>query len=446
MKTFRETLVKLQRMNSYPTRIVAASLVLSSSACTAYSDESASADPQDVAVVQMEFKPSGLTTVLAGQTPQRIALAPTRLETIIKQPENLIAPRYGILPFGVSDEKDAASRPLHVLVDDQPDGPVLLIDFNRNGDMTDDVKPEWAKTVRDSGAGRQMTILSGSADLELAPGGKRGRISMYRFERDPRRPVESADHLFYYRDYFTQGKLTIGDRSFATVLVDDLTRGDFRGAKSPGSSGVRLFVDVNADNRFDLRTEGFDIARPFNIAGTSYEVAKLTPTGEQFNIVKSSRRVAELGKPIDHSLGKAITPFESVRMDGKTVRFPDDYAGKIVLVDFWATWCGPCMKEMPHLVRAYDSFHDKGLEILGVTLDSAKSTAAIEPVMSRNKMTWPQVNDLSIGELYQVASIPKAYLVDGSTGKIIATGDSLRGEILLTTIGKAIAERAASRN
>jgi thiol-disulfide isomerase/thioredoxin len=331
-----------------------------------------------------------------------------------------------------------------VLIDDRPEEPLLFIDFNRNGDLTDDPKPEWGKVTRDSGAGRQITMLSGGADLELTPGGPRGRVALYRFERDARRPADSADNLYYYRDYFCQGQVTVGDRLLNAILVDDTTRGDFRGNQGQTAAGVRLFVDVNNDNRFDMRAEGFDIARPFNISGTTYEIANMLANGEQFQVVKSSRRAAELGKPIDHAVGKLITPFESVRMDGKTVNFPDDYAGKLVLIDFWATWCGPCMKEMPHLVQAYESYRQQGLEILGVSLDTAKSTAAIDPALARNKMTWPQINDLSIGELYRIDRIPKAFLVDGSTGKIIATGDSLRGEMLRTTIAKALADRATS--
>ena len=101
--------------------------------------------------------------------------------------------------------------------------------------------------------------------------------------------------------------------------------------------------------------------------------------------------------------------------------------GKVVLIDFWASWCAPCRKELPNVKRAYEKYKSKGFEILGVSLDKDRS-AWLEAV-SKEGLTWPQVSDLKFWQseacqIYAVQSIPYTVLID-KEGKIIAT--DLRG-------------------
>lgn len=101
--------------------------------------------------------------------------------------------------------------------------------------------------------------------------------------------------------------------------------------------------------------------------------------------------------------------------------------GKVVLIDFWASWCGPCRKELPNVKRAYEKYKSKGFEILGVSLD--KDRDAWLEAISKEGLTWPQVSDLKFWQseacqIYAVQSIPYTVLVD-KEGKIIAT--DLRG-------------------
>ena len=133
----------------------------------------------------------------------------------------------------------------------------------------------------------------------------------------------------------------------------------------------------------------------------------------------------ELDKPM---VGDAMD-ISFTATDGTEVNV-SEMKGKVVLVDFWATWCGPCVAEMPNVIAAYNKYHEKGFEVIGISLDQSKDK--LDTYVKDNKMPWPQYfdgkgwkNDLA-GK-FGVRSIPATYLI-GTDGKIVAS--NLRGDAL----------------
>jgi len=139
------------------------------------------------------------------------------------------------------------------------------------------------------------------------------------------------------------------------------------------------------------------------------------------------------------AVGQKFVDFSMLTPDGKPIKL-SDYAGKgkIVLVDFWASWCGPCRQEMPNLVKAYAKYKNKGFEIVGVSLD--RDGQSWKDGIAQLNITWPQMSDLKFwdcegSKLYAIRSIPHVVLID-KDGTIVARG--LHGEELQAKLAELI--------
>ncbi len=139
-------------------------------------------------------------------------------------------------------------------------------------------------------------------------------------------------------------------------------------------------------------------------------------------------------KQKDVAIGKPYKDFALETPEGEMLKVSEVHQGNVLLIDFWASWCSPCREANPELVAMYADYHEKGFDILGVSLDSDKSSwlKAIED----DNLTWKQISDVKGWEcegskLYGVPAIPHAVLLDRE-GIIIAK--NLHGEELREAI------------
>lgn len=136
------------------------------------------------------------------------------------------------------------------------------------------------------------------------------------------------------------------------------------------------------------------------------------------------------------SIGSMAPDFTLKNPSGKDVKL-SDFRGKVLLLDFWATWCGPCMHEMPNVKKEYVKYKEKGFEVLGVSLDREEKDW--KKVISARGFNWNHVLDEngsnSVARLYNVRGIPFTLLID-KEGRII--GKNLRGPVLGRELAKVL--------
>jgi thiol-disulfide isomerase/thioredoxin len=228
------------------------------------------------------------------------------------------------------------------------------------------------------------------------------------------------------------------------VLVAEAQKMFASGSAAGGDTLVQKAAAMLAADPDDMKTAGLamQLAQAFEQlpGGEPVAMAAFKAFGPQF--AKSSNpRIKQMGESFAGTLRRLSLPGNPMDIKGTLLNGqPFDQktlAGKVVLVDFWATWCGPCVAEIPNVLEEYEKYHDKGFEVVGISLDQDRQ--ALEKFVADQKVPWPILFEESEGDgwqhplatYYGISGIPTVILIgrDGNVITLNARGERLGEEL-----------------
>ncbi|MFD2286678.1 redoxin domain-containing protein [Pedobacter petrophilus] len=273
-------------------------------------------------------------------------------------------------------------------------------------------------------------LQNGTITIESPDSLKHAKVGGTQLNRDQQDYINALGNI---RDL--QADLSTKMRNVTDPQAQDSVKNDYAQLDVMLQSNLAAFIQSHPNSSVALNvlranfkpSDNFELAKTlFNTLSDS--IRKLPPA-EVYAM--SMEDVTKVG------IGKVAPDFAAQTMIGKEVHL-SEFKGKYVLLDFWASWCGPCRKESPNLVKSYDSYKNKNFTILSFSLDD--DVAAWKKAVADDKYVWDNVSGASgqtglVAKLYSVDGIPANFLIDPS-GKIIAT--NLRGDMLEKKLAEII--------
>jgi thiol-disulfide isomerase/thioredoxin len=419
---------------------------------------STSAEAQTLSA-KLTQDPQGAEKARVGYFPMRVALSLEKPKEIKKEPTYRTAPKYATIQVG------NGPKSTFVIALDEPKEAdwKIYIDLNRNGDLTDEGDGAWAKKNTNEKTGRVMYGVSNYLFRASYGDAKREKssadygISFYRFA--------DLDFLLMYRTAARTGTLEALGKNYKVTLMENDADGlydkpiDDDGKPLRGKQETRpVWLILEEDTAPQQgqparRPRLLNASAPFAWEGKVYE-AQIAPDGSTLKLVPT-KRAAYAPKAPERPplLAKGVTApdFTADKWGGGTLKL-SDYRGKVVILDFWATWCGPCMKSMPHLEKVYKGL--SGQEVVVLALCVSDTRSAYEKWVPDNKEKYtfqfafdPAERDpkKSISSnLFKVSGIPTTYIID-KEGKVVEAvvgydENDRRIEAVLKTMGIEVKE------